>query len=158
MADPREVKTDIQQQRGNPLKESYGWILDHHDFPRWRNDKDTRLLWIKGNPGKGNTMLLCGIIDELEPETKLRKPSLLSYFFCQATDAKLNNAQAVLRGLLYMFVDEQPSLRSYVQRRFKDTGEPRFTDAKAWPALCNIFLDILRDPSLRKIIPNRQHS
>ncbi|KAM7220964.1 NACHT domain containing protein, partial [Rhypophila decipiens] len=153
--DPRDVKTDIQQTRGRPLKESYGWILDHSHFRKWRDAEDTRLLWIKGDPGKGKTMLLCGVIDELEPETKLRKPdatSLLSYFFCQATVDKLSNAQAVLRGLLYMLVNkQQPSLRSHVQDKFNDIGEPRFADAEAWPALCNIFLDVLRDPNLQKI-------
>ncbi|KAK4103749.1 hypothetical protein N658DRAFT_484613 [Parathielavia hyrcaniae] len=100
-------------------------------------------------------MLLCGIIDELQLETKLANPdanSLLSYFFCQATVAKLSNAQAILRGLIYMLVNkQQPPLRSHLQDKFKDTGEPRFSDAEAWPALCNILLDVLRDRSLQKV-------
>ncbi|CAH0055285.1 unnamed protein product [Clonostachys solani] len=45
---------------------------------RFRDDLQSWLLWIKGDPGKGKTMLLCGIIDELEKGTN----SLLSYFFC----------------------------------------------------------------------------
>ncbi|KAK0643034.1 hypothetical protein B0T16DRAFT_175398 [Cercophora newfieldiana] len=100
-------------------------------------------------------MLLCGIINELEPKTKLASRdanSMLSYFFCQATVPKLSNAQAVLRGLIYMLVNkQQPSFRSHVRDRFKDTGEPLFSNAEAWPALCNIFLDILRDPSLHRV-------
>lgn len=153
--DPRDVKTGIQQTRDRPLKESYRWILDHSDFRRWRDDEDTRLLWIKGDPGKGKTMLLCGVIDELEPETKLRKPdatSLLSYFFCQATVPKLSNAQAVLRGLIYMLVNkQQPSLRSHVEDRFKDTGEPLFGDTEALSALCDIVKGILRDRNLQTV-------
>jgi hypothetical protein len=38
------------------------------------------LLWIKGDPGKGKTMLLCGIVNELEKSRT--KKDLLSYFFC----------------------------------------------------------------------------
>jgi hypothetical protein len=34
------------------------------------------------------TMLLCGIIDELDEVEA--KTSLLSYFFCQAMDARIN--------------------------------------------------------------------
>jgi hypothetical protein len=39
-------------------------------------------------------MLLCGIIDELKKS--IIKTDLLSYFFCQATDSRINNAIAVL--------------------------------------------------------------
>jgi len=37
-------------------------------------------------------MLLCGIINELKAASD---SSLLSFFFCQATDAGINNATAV---------------------------------------------------------------
>jgi len=48
-------------------------------------------------------MLLCGIINELElaiAEDGYR--CNLAYFFCQATDSRINNAIAVLRGLIYL--------------------------------------------------------
>ncbi|KAJ5379595.1 Vegetative incompatibility protein HET-E-1 [Penicillium cosmopolitanum] len=96
-------------------------------------------------------MLLCGIIDELRSSTKLEDPQAkthLSFFFCQATDSKLSNAHAVLRGLIYMLVKQQPLFLSHVQERFRDTGEPLFDDGDAWAALCNMLMDILRDPCL----------
>jgi hypothetical protein len=37
-------------------------------------------------------MLVCGIINELE--TSMAKKDLLSYFFCRATDSRINNATA----------------------------------------------------------------
>ncbi|KAL5361432.1 WD40-repeat-containing domain protein [Aspergillus floccosus] len=154
VTDPRDVKITIHQTRGAALKESYGWILYHPQYQHWRNNNDSQVLWIKGDPGKGKTMLLCGIINELAPTTKLEDPlvkTFLSFFFCQATEPKLSNAHAVLRGLIYMLVDTQPSFLSHVRKKFKDTGEPRFGNAEAWAALCNIFLDILRDSSLDKI-------
>ncbi|PON20625.1 hypothetical protein TGAM01_v210499 [Trichoderma gamsii] len=46
-------------------------ILDHSDFRQWRDDERSRLLWIKGDPGKGKTMLLCGIVNELSPQMRL---------------------------------------------------------------------------------------
>jgi hypothetical protein len=63
-------------------------------------------------------MLLCGIIDELRPLTKLtdaKACTLLSFLFCQATDLRINNATAVLRGLIYLLVKQQPSLISHTQ-------------------------------------------
>lgn len=154
VTDPRDIKTNIHQTRGAALKECYEWIFDHHQFQCWRDSDDSQVLWVKGDPGKGKTMLLCGIIDELCPTTKLADPqakSLLSFFFCQATDPKLSNAYAVLRGLIYILVKQQPLFVSHVQERFRDTGEPHFGDGDAWAALCNIFLDMLRDSSMGKI-------
>jgi hypothetical protein len=91
-------------------------------------------------------MLLCGIINELKKS--IAKSDLLSYFFCQATDSRINNATGVLRGLIYMLVDQQPSLVSHVLKKYDQTGKALFEDANAWVALSEIFTNILQDPSL----------
>ena len=111
--DPRDDKKRIKETKGGLLADSYRWVLDNADFRRWRDDRqsESRLLWIKGDPGKGNTMLLYGIINELKSTSDR---SLVSFFFCQATDTSINNATAVLRGLIYLLMDQQPSLISYV--------------------------------------------
>jgi hypothetical protein len=91
-------------------------------------------------------MLLCGIINELK--ASIAKTDLLSYFFCQATDARINNATAVLRGLVYLLVDQQPSLISHIWKKYNHAGKSLFEDANAWVALSEIFTNILQDPSL----------
>ncbi|KAG9235725.1 hypothetical protein BJ875DRAFT_533996 [Amylocarpus encephaloides] len=127
LSDPRDDKTRIEDTKGGLLEGSYHWVLKTSDFQQWRNNPQTWLLWIKGDPGKGKTMLLCGIINELKKS--MPKSTLLSFFFCQATDYRINNATAVLRGLIYLLINEQPSLLSHV-------------------ALCEIFTNILQDPNL----------
>jgi hypothetical protein len=74
--------------------------------------------------------------------------ALLSYFFCQATDSHLNSATAVLRGLLYMLVHQQPSLVSHIRKKYDHAGKSLFEDANAWVALSEIFADMLQDASL----------
>ncbi|KAK4207227.1 vegetative incompatibility protein HET-E-1, partial [Rhypophila decipiens] len=64
----------------------YRWVFDNPDFNRWRQLAESRLLWIKGDPGKGKTMLLCGIINELERPITVNGGNL-AYFFCQAADS-----------------------------------------------------------------------
>jgi hypothetical protein len=91
-------------------------------------------------------MLLCGIVNELKKS--MAKTDLLSYFFCQATDSRINNDTAVLRGLLYLLVDHQPSLISHIRKKHDHAGKALFEDANAWVALSEIFTNILRDPSL----------
>lgn len=147
LTDPRDDKKRIEDTKGGLLEGSYHWILETPDFQRWRTDKQRQLLWIKGDPGKGKTMLLCGIINELEKSKS--ETDILSYFFCQGTDSRINTATAVLRGLLYLLVDQQPSLLSHIRKKYNHAGKALFEDVNAWFALSEIFTNILRDPSLR---------
>jgi hypothetical protein len=147
LTDPRLDKARIEETKGGLLQDSYHWILEHPDFQQWRNDQQSRLLWIKGDPGKGKTMLLCGIIDELV-KTVSDNVSL-SFFFCEATDSRINSATAVLRGLIYLLVDEQPSLISHIRKKYDRTGKALFEDVNTWVAFCEILTNILQDPSLK---------
>src|SRR5438045_9271179 len=93
-------------------------------------------------------MLLCGIINELKKS--IAKTDLLSYFFYQATDSRINNATAVLRGLVYLLIDQRPSLISHVKKKHDHAGKSLFEDTKAWVALSEIFTSISQDPSLNR--------
>ncbi|PVH90269.1 NACHT-domain-containing protein, partial [Periconia macrospinosa] len=146
LTNPRDDKKRIEDTNGGLLKDSYRWVLGNANFQRWRDDRQSRLLWIKGDPGKGKTMLLCGIANELT--SSMAKTALLSYFFCQATDSRINSAAAVLRGLLYLLVNQQPSLISHVRKKYDQAGKTLFEDTNAWVALTEIFTDVLQDPSL----------
>ncbi|CAN9432099.1 unnamed protein product [Alternaria alternata] len=145
--DPKDDKKRIEETKGGLLVDSYRWVLSNDAFQQWQRDPQTQLLWVKGDPGKGKTMLLCGIIDELR--SSMPKTALLSYFLCQATFSHLNSATAVLRGLLYMLITQQPSLASHIYKRYDLAGKRLFEDANAWVALTEIWVDVLRDPGLR---------
>ncbi|KAF2174469.1 hypothetical protein K469DRAFT_708943 [Zopfia rhizophila CBS 207.26] len=148
ITDPRDDKKRIEDTKGGLLIDSYRWILENSDFQRWRDDHQSRLLWIKGDPGKGKTMLLCGIINELSKP--MSQTHQLSYFFCQATDSRINNATAVLQGLLYMLVNQQPSLVSHIQKKRNPPDKSLFEGVNAWVALSEIFANILQDPNLNR--------
>lgn len=144
--DPSDDKKRIEETKGGLLEDSYLWVLNNTSFQKWHSNPESRLLWVKGDPGKGKTMLLCGIVNELGKSTG--KTALLSYFFCQAADERINNATAVVRGLLYMLVNQQPSLITHIRKKYDWAGKPLFKDTNAWVALTEILTDILRDPSL----------
>jgi hypothetical protein len=144
--DPRKDKKRIEETKGGLLADSYRWVLDNTTFKQWKQDPHSRLLWVKGDPGKGKTMLLCGIINELQ---KALNDVTVSHFFCQATDSRINSATAALRGLLYMLIVQQPSLVLHVRKKYNRVGKTLFEDANAWVALKEIFVDVLQDPSLR---------
>ncbi len=154
ITDPRLDKKRVEETKGGLLADAYRWVLDNEDFKNWRCSRDGQLLWVKGDPGKGKTMLLCGIINELSTSIELTGPedgTLLSYFFCQATDSRINNASAVLRGLIYMLIDQQPARISHVRKGYDSAGEKLFEAVNAWTALTEILGSILADPNLQTI-------
>ncbi|OPB46236.1 hypothetical protein A0O28_0063570 [Trichoderma guizhouense] len=147
VSDPQQDKAQIEAIKGGLLEKSYSWILDHPNFRQWRN-KQNQMLWIKGGPGTGKTMLICGIINEIEPSTRLSDQDadiLLSYFFCQATDVRFNNVTAILRNLIYLLVVQKPSLVWRIREMYGPIDRAPFDDSISWDDLSVIFINILRD-------------
>ncbi|WDK13463.1 NACHT domain-containing protein [Colletotrichum graminicola] len=137
ISDPRDDKQRIERTKGGLVLDSFRWVLYHDDFRRWQDDGQSRMLWVKGDPDKGKTILLCGIITELE---KRPVDTVLSYFLCQATDVRLNNATAVLRGLVYLLLDQQPSLIKRLRKKYDHVE-----DVNSWDVLSRTLLFILQD-------------
>lgn len=140
--DPSHDKTRIQRAKGGLLKASCDWILENGEFLTWLEQEDSYLLWIKGDPGKGKTMLLCGIIDEMIEKFG---DTPVAFFFCEVSDVRINNATAVLRGLIYSLVKDKPKLLSLVRRAYDQAGKSLFEDVNAWDALLQIFKEVLND-------------
>ncbi|EGD85581.1 hypothetical protein H112_06488 [Trichophyton rubrum D6] len=141
LTDPRDDKSRILDTKGGLLAKSYEWIVDFGDFKKWRSDQGSGVFWISGSPGKGKTMLLCGIIDHLSnPGVKHIPPS---FFFFQEGDSQLNNATAVLRGLIYLLALQHRSFLDYLQERYSLSGGTLFADPENFFALSNVFRNML---------------
>jgi hypothetical protein len=143
----------LQKRKDHLLIDLYNWILDNADyqhFTTWHYSNTKRLLWIKGDAGKGKTMLLIGIIGKLtdQLQTHFDKP-LLSYFFCQGTDDRLNTATSILRGLIWMLLRQEKSLIRHLDK-YRDHGSKLFEDRVAFYSLKKIFQSMLGDQVLEK--------
>ena len=147
-----EIKS-LQERKDHLLADSYKWILDNRDykdFTDWSYSNTKRLLWIKGDPGKGKTMLLIGIVDELTAQLETHFDNAhLSYFFCKGTDDRLNTATAILRGLIWMLLRHQRSLIRHLDM-FKDLGSTLFDACTSFYNLENIFKSMLKDKALER--------
>lgn len=176
VTDPREDRARIEGDKDKLLRDCYAWVLEDASFQQWRTQDASRLLWIKGDPGKGKTMLTMGVIAELSrgarrdkakpsPRTvskmlaKMRlkvkqdvrsatKQPLLAYFFCQSTRPELNNAVSVLRGLVYLLIVQKEELMRHVQKRYESVGRLLFEGPNAVYALREILSDMLNDPAV----------
>ncbi|KAF4837034.1 Vegetative incompatibility protein HET-E-1 [Colletotrichum tropicale] len=149
LSDPRLDKERIERTKGGLLKDSYLWILNNEDFQRWRADFQSRLLWIRGDPGKGKTMLLCGIVDELQNEKPACDPV---YFFCQATDSNLNTASAVMRGVLYLILKKHVHLVKYLRDTHDHSSRQLFENENSWDALCSMVTSVFNDQCLHNTV------
>ncbi|EXK38479.1 hypothetical protein FOMG_06060 [Fusarium oxysporum f. sp. melonis 26406] len=146
LTDPQLDKIEIQKRKGAPLWDSYSWVLQHDAYNKL-DDSSSRVLWINGEPGKEKTMLLCGIIDELK---KSLRP--VSYFFCQVTDEDLSNDTAVMRGLIYVLLDQQPSLISEVRPYYDKREDKLFSGKNSNVLLSEILTKLLQDPSMQNAV------
>ncbi|KXX73738.1 Vegetative incompatibility protein HET-E-1 [Madurella mycetomatis] len=142
--DPRVDKRVIENAKGNPLREACQCILGSSGFDAWRDDPRSGLFWVSGSPGKGKTMLLCGIINMLEEEAAGNPPS---FFFCQSNDSELNSATAVLRGLIYLLAVNRPPLLGHLQKRYNLAGGKLFDKRDTFFALADIFKSMLLHPT-----------
>jgi len=142
ITNPEDDKDTIIKAKGGLLIESCRWVMENESYQQWDKGNVSRLLWIKGDPGKGKTMLLCGIINELESSTA---PDSVFYFFCQASEPRLRSAIAVLRGLIWFLARRRPNLIPHIRKEYDDSGKDVFKDHNAWQALSNIIVSILND-------------
>lgn len=145
VSDPRDDKARIEETKGGLLSRSYIWILEDPDFQRWRENDQNKPFWITGAPGKGKTMMLCGIINELSKQSGTN----VSYSFCQGTDKRINTGTSVLRGLLFLLCNQQHSLISHIRDKYDNAGGKLFEDTNSWFALSGIFGNVLGDSGIR---------
>ncbi|KAJ4007376.1 hypothetical protein NW766_010060 [Fusarium irregulare] len=140
VTDPQSHKEDIQERKGGLIEDSYRWILREGNFTKWYEQQNS-LLWLNGDPGKGKTMSVCGIIDHVSALSDSN--TILSYFFCDASDSNLNNATSVLRGIVYSLIFQNSTALSYVREQFKELSKPLADPRLAWPVLQKVFIGIL---------------
>jgi hypothetical protein len=55
----------------------------------------------------------------------------------------------VLRGLIYLLIDQQLSLLSHMRKKYDDASKDLFEDTNTWVTLSEIFTKILQDPALK---------
>ncbi|KAJ5808765.1 hypothetical protein N7474_010034 [Penicillium riverlandense] len=152
-----DMDADIELLQGlkdKLLPESYEWALhtkEYINFTDWHHGNSNRLLWMRGDAGKGKTMLLMGIVEDLKARLETRfDECCLSYFFCRGTSDNVNTATSVLRGLIWMLLRQEKSLIHHLDA-FKGNQSNAFNDGSAFFKLKKIFLQILQDSSLGRV-------
>ncbi|KLO87710.1 Uncharacterized protein LW93_10046 [Fusarium fujikuroi] len=154
ITDPRDDKARIKDAKGGLLNQSCAWLINHETFQDWYQDDSKRLLWLKGDPGKGKTMLMIGLIEELEGRLRAMgdkesctKP-ILCYYFFEGTKSERSNATVMLRALIWLLVSQKNSLGKHLVGESGKTISKVISGPNAFTALSNVFQRILKDSNL----------
>ncbi|KAJ5629800.1 WD40 repeat-like protein [Penicillium herquei] len=146
---------NIQRDRGDLLEACYKWIIytkEYNSLVDWQQDSKTGLLWIRGDAGKGKTMLLIGIVNELKTHVESHfGESMLSYFFCRGTDDSVSSAISVLRGLVWMILRQKASLITYFREELQGYDLSALRESSTFPIIKKAFLSMLKDPELGRV-------
>lgn len=152
VTDPRDDKSRIEASKDHLLEGSCSWVFEDPAFVEWWPNDESYLLWLHGDPGKGKMMNMIAIISEISKTLEtLPGPNVLTYFFCQNTFADHNSTVALLRGLIFLLVDQDKTLVRHLRRSYDSVGKQMFEGPNAHHALWRVLRDILKDDRLGKV-------
>ncbi|KAJ5164960.1 uncharacterized protein N7500_006790 [Penicillium coprophilum] len=91
------------------------WLISTDAYQRWHQSDTNGLLWIKGIPGSGKSVMAASIIHQLRKENV----PVLFFFFRQIIDAN-HQPVAVLRDWLCQLIPFSPSLQAKLKKDYLD--------------------------------------
>ena len=138
---PEHDMRRIEHSKDSLLKDCYAWILQDPHLQEWQRGDTYPLLWINGDPGKGKTMLMIALVRELSKSLP-GKSNAVTFFFCQSTDPRLNNAASILRGLISKLLMEQHQLANAFRSKY-ESEKHLFNGPNAIYALFSILSEML---------------
>jgi hypothetical protein len=141
--DPELDMERIESSKDPLLKDCYEWILNNPIIQEWRDDNTSPLLWIKGDPGKGKTMLMIALARELV-KSPPQNPRTVAFFFCQNTDPRLNTASSILHGLIWSLAMKDAQLANIFHTMYQSKSN-QLNGPNAIYALFSTLLAILED-------------
>ncbi|KAI0849802.1 WD40-repeat-containing domain protein [Daldinia vernicosa] len=126
------------------LERLFDWVTSTKEYEEF--DKTARVLWVFGALGTGKAMLVTAIIHGYYSQGLGGgdSPELLSHFRgSDPTEPK--NAAWVLRSLIGLTLDSQPSLKNHFVEARKRTERKGFDEPTDFYALSIIFYNIIQD-------------
>lgn len=107
--------SEFKKHLSSHLEDTGTWLLDAPIYKQWHSSEDDGILWIKGIPGSGKSVVAATLIDHLGNE----KAPVLYFFFRQIIDAN-HTPQAALRDWLEQILDYSPPLQAKLAQYLKE--------------------------------------
>ncbi|KAI9891137.1 MAG: hypothetical protein M1814_002980 [Vezdaea aestivalis] len=124
------------------------WVLEHPTFLDWRQNANSRLLWVSADPGCGKSVLSRSLVDEGFLINDTRKVSICYFFFKDDDFSRKTRADA-LSAILHQLFTQKPALLGYAIPDFKNHGRSLRTMPDA---LWDILWKATTDPLAGEVI------
>ncbi|KAJ5106422.1 hypothetical protein N7456_003097 [Penicillium angulare] len=152
VGDMRATINSLQREKDVLLPASSEWVLHTPEYLEFIDENSVlHLLRLRGDAGKGKTMLMIGIVNDLTMRLNTHFEEFhLAYFFCRGTDNRLNTATAILKGLISMLIQRERSLLRHLNDSWKSL-QSDIRDGERFEILKRVLKSILEDECLQKV-------
>ena len=125
-----------------PCSDTGEWFLSDDRFKSWRDTPESSLLWVKGSPGQGKSVLAKIALRNLEARVP-GGDSVVIYFFCFQKKEYFGRATDILQALIIQLVDCQ-ELYQYLPNRYIEDDAKFLTAplASLWVLLYELVVNI----------------
>jgi hypothetical protein len=153
---PTTFDEDLRKLRDIRFDPGCEWFLKGgiRNSRLWFSDKEEScprkydLLWIKGAPGTGKSVLASAIVDYLLEKCQPSDVPVL-YFFCKHEHAEKRALLPILRSLVAQLLIQVPRLSVHFDEIYRQSGQEK---VESFYALLPAFLNALADCSQSYII------
>lgn len=122
LANLYNIAVCLEDTKSTLPEDLYCWVLENSNFQQKDKAKQSWLLQVKSNSGKGKIILLCSIIYTLS--RLITNAAFLSYFSCYASYLQINKTTNVLQSFIYMFVAQQLLFVLYIWKEYSRPVRP----------------------------------
>ena len=111
------------------------WFFKNSNYSTWRTDDVPRspILWLRGIPGAGKTVLASRIIEHCQQDHGAR----IVFFYCKDGDPERTTAIAILRTLLSQALSREHDLLPWCYDVLLGSGQPTLSSRR----LCGDMLE-----------------
>ncbi|KAE8407388.1 WD40-repeat-containing domain protein [Aspergillus pseudonomiae] len=146
---------DIIARKNEVLKDCYKWVFQtkaYQDFIEWQFKDMPNLLWIQGQAGTGKTMLLAGIMEELNTTLANSVSPTTLHFFFQDKDGQVDQSLMAVKSLLWLLLSQYPYLVQYVHQEAQSSQGNLFDGEYAFTVTCDLINTMLQDDKIDPVI------
>lgn len=96
------------------------WFRAHEVYQSWKTSAQANLLWVKGKPGCGKSVLAALTWDELEP---LQNDEIaVARFYCDSSNPETSSYLYLLNTLLKQISGQNPRLHHDLEQMYDKEG------------------------------------
>jgi hypothetical protein len=117
------------------LEGSGEWLLSSEKYRNWKSSNESDLLWVRGKPGSGKSVLAAVTVTDLKLEVD--PETALGYAFCQRADESFQDHSKIFAALAKQVSQHKSNIEPILEMEYKashSTSGPslREPSARSW--------------------------